>query len=290
MRHPRLARLPSNIRLHRFPPRRPPPPPLRSSVVPNVPLASLPALTTTKHHKVRTQRRPHESKYKRFIANIKRTVLPKLYKAKAILLDWDGTLLNSYAADSSAYIQMFRKLGINWGRSELEKHYSPNWHKVYRAARVPKHKWKEADHLWYQAYKKESPKLLPGARATIKLLSNSFILGVVTSGKRKRVIKQLQDFRLEKYFAVQICAEDATHRKPHPAPLKLALKHLNLSPESCIYVGDTAEDIEMARRAKVRALGVYGPFPTAARMRDAKPDVMLRSIADLPNRIAPLVL
>jgi HAD superfamily hydrolase (TIGR01509 family) len=217
-------------------------------------------------------------------------VSPKRYQASAILLDWDGTILNSYAADSRAYIQMFRTLGIDWGQSELEKHYSPNWHKVYRAARVPKRKWEAADHVWYQAYKKESPKLLPGARATIKFLARNFILGVVTSGNRERVTKQLQDFRLAEYFAVQICAEDATHRKPHPAPLNLALAKLNLKPESCIYVGDAPEDIEMARRAKVRAFGVVGPFPTAKRVRAAKPDVMLRSIADLPKRIMPLVL
>ena len=215
---------------------------------------------------------------------------PKRYAAAAILLDWDGTLLNSYAADSSAYLQMFRALGIDWGVSELETHYSPNWHKVYRAARLPKHKWEEADHLWYQAYKKESPKLLPGARATIKAIAKHFTLGVVTSGNRKRVCKQLRDFRLEEYFAVCVCAEDATHRKPHPAPLKLALAKLNLNPDACIYVGDSAEDIEMAKRAKVRVFGVCGPFPTAKKVRAAKPDEMLRTIADLPKRIMPLLL
>jgi phosphoglycolate phosphatase-like HAD superfamily hydrolase len=48
-------------------------------------------------------------------------------------------------------------------------------------------------------------------------------------------------------------------------------------------VGDTAEDIEMARRAGVLAIGVFGPFPTAARIRAARPDVLLRSIGDLPD-------
>jgi phosphoglycolate phosphatase-like HAD superfamily hydrolase len=55
----------------------------------------------------------------------------------AILFDWDGTLLNSYRADASAYERMFHALGIQWGREDLEKHYSPNWHRVYRAAGIP---------------------------------------------------------------------------------------------------------------------------------------------------------
>jgi phosphoglycolate phosphatase-like HAD superfamily hydrolase len=47
-------------------------------------------------------------------------------------------------------------------------------------------------------------------------------------------------------------------------------------------VGDTAEDIEMARRAGVRPIGVLGPFPTADRMRAARPDTILSSVRELP--------
>ena len=76
-----------------------------------------------------------------------------------------------------------------------------------------------------------------------------------------------------------MCSEDALTGKPHPAPLQLALKRLRRDPEHCVYVGDTAEDIEMARSAGVRAIGVLGPFPTAARLRAAKPEVLLNSVA-----------
>ncbi|HUJ83475.1 MAG TPA: HAD family hydrolase [Candidatus Acidoferrales bacterium] len=213
---------------------------------------------------------------------------PRRFPARAILLDWDGTILNSYAADSRAYLQMFRALGINWGLRELARHYSPNWHNVYRAAKVPRHAWEDADRLWYEAYDKESPELLAGARAAIERMAKSFTLGVVTSGNRRRVHKQLRDFRLDVHFAVCVCAEDAAHRKPHPAPLKLALQKLKLEPELCIYVGDAPEDVEMARRARVRVFGVCGPFPTAARVRAAKPDAMLASIRELPRRIIPI--
>ncbi len=54
---------------------------------------------------------------------------------QAVLFDWDGTLLDSADADSSAYLAMFRELGIPWGLRELATHYTPNWHHVYRAAR-----------------------------------------------------------------------------------------------------------------------------------------------------------
>ena len=80
-----------------------------------------------------------------------------------------------------------------------------------------------------------------------------------------------------------LCRSDASHRKPHPAPLELALKRLRALPAEAIYIGDAAEDIEMAQRAGVRSIGVLGQFTTAKRVRAAKPDLLLRSIADLPR-------
>jgi HAD superfamily hydrolase (TIGR01509 family) len=212
-------------------------------------------------------------------------VKPARFRARAVLLDWDGTLLNSYGSDSRAYVSMFRAMGIGWGLEELEIHYSPNWHRVYRAAKLPKSKWDEADRLWHKAYDKESPALLPGARNAIRRLSRLVALGIVTSGTRWRVHDQLRDFKLAVHFSVCVCAEDASPRKPHPAPLRLALRRLKLPPDQCVYVGDSPEDIEMARRAKVRVIGVRGPFPTAAKVLAARPDLMLDSIAELPDWI-----
>lgn len=205
------------------------------------------------------------------------------FPARAVLFDWDGTLLNSYEADLRAYLSMFHALDINWTERELAQHYSPNWLRVYRAASLPRSKWSEADRLWTRAYKLENPPLLAGARRVVRLLAQKFDLGIVTSGNRPRVRRQLRELQLASYFSACICSEDASKRKPHPAPLQLALKRLRRAPEQCVYVGDTAEDIEMARSAGVRAIGVLGPFPTAARLRAAKPDVLLNSVRELPQ-------
>ena len=205
------------------------------------------------------------------------------FSTRAVLFDWDGTLLDSYEADLRAYLSMFHALGINWTERELARHYSPNWLRVYRAALLPRSKWIEADRLWTRAYKLENPPLLAGARRVVRLLAQKFDLGIVTSGNRPRVRRQLRQLELASYFSACVCSEDASKRKPHPAPLQLALKRLRRAPEHCVYVGDTAEDIEMARSAGVRAIGVLGPFPTAARLRAARPDLLLDSVQELPQ-------
>jgi HAD superfamily hydrolase (TIGR01509 family) len=208
------------------------------------------------------------------------------FAVRAVLFDWDGTLLDSYHSDARAFLAMFRELGVCWDLQDLARHYSPNWYRVYRAAKIPPSLWKTADRLWEKAYARESPRLLPGARLVLRRLERRFLLGLVTSGNSHRVRRQLREFRLRQVFSACVCSEDAPRRKPHPAPLEVALRRLRTNPEACVYVGDTPDDIEMARRAGVRAIAVLGPFPTHDRLRAIRPDVLLDSIAELPNWVA----
>jgi HAD superfamily hydrolase (TIGR01549 family) len=207
------------------------------------------------------------------------------FSATHILFDWDGTLLDSYAADVRAYLTMFRAFGIEWTEAEIARHYSPNWYRVYKAARLDPAQWDRADKLWSSAYAAEAPPLLPGARRVIRWLEGKFTLGIVTSGNRARVRGQLRAFDLAQYFSVCVYSEDAKNKKPHPEPLQLALKRLHAKPRNCLYIGDTAEDMEMARRAGVREIGVLGPFPTAQRIRAARPQLLLNSVQELPAHL-----
>ena len=207
---------------------------------------------------------------------------------EGVLFDWDGTLIDSYHADTSAYLAMFREMGISWGIRELEKHYSPNWYQVYRAAKLPKKRWDDADRLWRAFYAKHRPKLIAGARGVLARLRGSHRLGLVTSGDRDRVTRQLREFRLTEHFLARVCSGDTLHKKPHPEPLRLALRQMALDPAACVYVGDAPQDIEMARRAGVRAIGVLGPFPTEKRLRASKPEWLLASIEELPEALSCL--
>jgi HAD superfamily hydrolase (TIGR01509 family) len=205
-----------------------------------------------------------------------------------VLFDWDGTLIDSYHADSQAYLGMFRELGLGWGLKELELHYSPDWYTVYRAAGVPEEHWDRADKLWRIHYAKHASKLVPGARRVLARLRQRHALGLVTSGDKERVTRQLHEFALTRFFRARVCGGDTLEKKPDPAPLRMALQKMKLEAEVCVYVGDTPEDLQMARAAGMRAIAVLGPFPTEKRLRAAKPEFLLEKLQDLPKLLVSL--
>jgi len=205
-----------------------------------------------------------------------------------VLFDWDGTLLDSYHADSQAYLEMFRGIGLAWGLEELAANYSPDWYAVYRAAGIPKERWDDADRLWRASYTKHHSKLMTHARGVLRRLGVRYRLGLVTSGDRERVCRQLRAFALTRTFRARVCGGDTVEKKPHPAPLLLALEKMRLRPEECVYVGDTAEDLAMSRAVGMRAIAVLGTFPTEKSLRAAKPEFLLDGLGDLPGLLRRL--
>lgn len=205
-----------------------------------------------------------------------------------VLFDWDGTLLDSYQADSQAYLTMFRGLGFAWGLKELAANYSPDWYAVYRAAGIPKERWNDADRLWRASYAKHHSKLMTGARRMLRRLALRYRLGLVTSGDRGRVCRQLRAFALTRVFRARVCGGDTAEKKPHPAPLLLALEKMRLRPEQCVYVGDTPEDMAMAGAVGMRAIAVLGTFPTEKRLRAVKPEFLLGGLGELPALLRKL--
>jgi phosphoglycolate phosphatase len=207
---------------------------------------------------------------------------------EAVLFDWDGTLIDSYDADSAAYLGVFREMSIPWGLDELALHYAPDGRHIYRAAKLPRARWEEATQVWRKNYDYRRSRLVTGARRVLAVVARRHRLGLVTSGDRDRVHRQLRKFRLTRMFAARVCAEDTAHKKPHPAPLRLALREMSLQASVCVYVGDSPHDLEMARRAGVRAIAIIGRFPTEQGLRAAKPDALLESLMELPSALKSL--
>jgi len=179
-------------------------------------------------------------------------------------------------------LRMFDALGIGWDLADLARHYSPDWHNVYRAAKLPHSRWVEADQLWRRFYADERPALQPGARDVVLQLARRYRLGLATSGSGWRVRAQLRRLFLDSLFVASVFGDETPRRKPHPVSLQIALRRMGLQPAASVYVGDAPEDVEMAHRAGVFVVGVVGHSPVPERLRRAHPDALIATIEALP--------
>jgi len=107
----------------------------------------------------------------------------------------------------------------------------------------------------------------------------------VTSGSRPRVVREVERFGLAPRFAGLVCAEDTVRRKPHPEPLHVGLERLGVAASEAACVGDSPEDVEMARAAGVLSVGVPGGFPNREALRGASPDLWAHELSDAAGQL-----
>lgn len=108
----------------------------------------------------------------------------------------------------------------------------------------------------------------PGLYDVLDLLSSHNIpLALVSNGLGKGYGYDIvQKFELDEFFKTTVFREDITNSKPHPEPILLALKRLNIEPteEDVIwYLGDRHKDVVAALAASDVIAGEIIPIAVA---------------------------
>jgi len=198
---------------------------------------------------------------------------------RAVLFDWDGTIVDSAEASFRCYVRLFESYRIPFDRDRFQRTYSPDWYRTYVALGLPKECWDEADARWLGLYAGEENVLLEGAREALERLQRAGLaLGIVTSGNRQRVAREIEGLGMRGLFGAVISAEDVEKRKPDPEPIVRGLERLGVPAAEAAYVGDSPEDVEMARAAGVYVVGVPGPFPNREQLKASAPDLIVDSL------------
>jgi len=199
---------------------------------------------------------------------------------RAILFDWDGTLVDSAERTFHCYEQIFSLHGIAFDRAAFERTYSPDWYRTYEQVGLPSETWADADARWNACYDGEPSRLVAGARDGLeRLAAAGRMLGIVSSGDGARVRGEMATLGVAALFATAVCGGETAHRKPHPEPLLLALERLGIAPADCVYVGDSPEDVAMAKATGAFALGIPGGFPNREALAASAPDLLVPSLA-----------
>ena len=79
-------------------------------------------------------------------------------------------------------------------------------------------------------------------------------MGCVTNKPRSCTGALLEHSRLIDYFEVVVAGDDLVETKPAPAPLLHAADQLHVSPQDCVVIGDSRNDVDAARAAGMAVL------------------------------------
>lgn len=200
---------------------------------------------------------------------------------RAVLFDWDGTLVDSAESSFRCYARVFPEFGIPFDRATFERTYSPDWYRTYREVGLPEEHWEAANARWLEHYAHEPPLAIADAIGGLRRLREAGLrLGLVTSGSRQRVVREMATLGVTEWFEAVLCAGDSTHRKPHPEPLLLGLERMGVAAHESAYVGDSPEDVEMARAAGTFTVGIPGAFPNRELLRAAAPDLLADTLRE----------
>jgi HAD superfamily hydrolase (TIGR01549 family) len=198
---------------------------------------------------------------------------------RAVLFDWDGTLVDSVERTYGCYVRVFAAYGIEYDHAAFERTYSPDWYRTYDQVGLPREHWPAADERWLSCYASEPSHLLPGVREALERLAGGGLAqGLVSSGDGTRVRREIETLGLERFFGAVVCGGETARRKPDPQPLLAALERLGVSPTETAYVGDSPEDVAMARAAGVFAVGIPGGFPNREALAASRPDILAPSL------------
>lgn len=204
-----------------------------------------------------------------------------LPRPRAILFDWDNTLVDTWQVIHAALVPTFEFMGLEpWTLEECRQ-------RVRGSARdeFPKlfgERTAEATKLFYERFEAthlEKLRELPGAGTLLAgLAGQGLYLGVVSNKRGTTLRKEAAHIGWDGHFRRLVGATDAAHDKPAPDPVLLALSAEGGGEpgEQVWFVGDTDIDMLCAVNAGCVPVLLRPEPPAAGEFVDCMPRLHVR--------------
>lgn len=221
---------------------------------------------------------------------------PLLDGIRAILFDLDGTLVEQTIdldAAKLGVIAMAEGYGVDtspwaaWPVLEIVARVGEalRGHCADLAARFASSANQAIIAVEMQAAERAAP--YPGVPEMLRdLASRGYAVGIVTRNCRAAVERVLARSPLQ--YRVLLTRDDVRHVKPDPRHLADALRVMGLLGERALMCGDHPMDIAAGRGIGAATVGVLRPGVAPEYLADARPDLVLDRVTDLPRHLGQL--
>jgi len=175
----------------------------------------------------------------------------KTFQPKLIMIDVDGTLVDSVPDLAYCIDEMMQKLGLQkWGEDKVRHWVGNGVPKLVERAlsgelegRPIKEVFNVAYPIFLDLYEDNNAQrsyLYDGVREGLDyLISQGYQLGCVTNKSEQFTHPLLKVLGIFNDFKIIISGDTLAKRKPDPMPLLYCAEHFNLKPEECLMLGDS---------------------------------------------------
>lgn len=213
---------------------------------------------------------------------------------KCCIFDLDGTLVNSIYALNHAINLTLNHFGLNSIDEAHTKEFVGDGYKklVERALRFSGDEellHYEKALLVYTDYFKEYSmyrlKEYDGIKELLKFLKkNDIKIAVLSNKPHEQTVETVENIFGCKYFDMITGEKEGTPIKPDPAGALKTVENLCISPEECLYFGDTDTDMKTGAAAGMSTVGVTWGFREKEELQRYSPEYII----DEPQEIIEL--
>jgi HAD superfamily hydrolase (TIGR01509 family) len=182
---------------------------------------------------------------------------------RGILLDIDGTLIDSNDHHARCWVEALEHFGIPASFHQIRWLVGMGGDKLLplvSGIRKDTKKGKEITEYRTGLFqKKYLPKVrpFPGVRKLVqRFLDDGLATIVATSAAEEELKGFLEVAGILDLIEEKASSSDAKHSKPDPDIIKAALRRGELKPSEAIMLGDTPYDVEAAKKAKVPVIAL----------------------------------
>ena len=133
----------------------------------------------------------------------------------------------------------------------------------------------------YWGRKHAATRVFPGIAEMLGSLGGRKSTATIKTSQTTRAV--LEQFGLIRHFD-HVQGTDGFPAKPEPDVLLASIRALDVAPESCLFVGDSAADMEAGKRARVRTCAVKWGYGDPQEMAKWEPDYWI----DAPRQLLPV--
>jgi HAD superfamily hydrolase (TIGR01509 family) len=179
--------------------------------------------------------------------------------AKVVVLDVDGTLMDTNYLHTEAWARAFEEVGHRVPRARLHKQIGKGSNLLIGEFVEDEETGEKIDELHSELYAElqEYGHPLPGAKELISTLrERGYEVWFVTSAKDEELEHHMEELEAEGRISGVVNSSAVENPKPAPDIFELALQRAGASPDETVAVGDAVWDVEAADAAGIRTVAV----------------------------------